>query len=243
MATTQQVEDAKLLMRAKSRVARARKAGREPNPSDIALTEEQETQYQSHPVAEQVLPPSSSQAQGKPSAPDMDLGLKDMPVNPKMVDRKPSGAREKSWNDFFQNRFGPFVVIIIWFFTTDIDKASFLAPSPEEMRTAALPLAKIASRVESWFSVPAWAHDVMVSTDDVVTLGMVTMSYLDRIGYLEKIAPYFMGTAAKMRKMQNEKAKPSGSTQPVYPSQNGHGNFDIDPGIYQQIGGQWKAEG
>jgi hypothetical protein len=240
-----QEEQRKELNRARARVKRAETAGRQPSPVDLQRLEQAglevpQALYQSPQVQEQPLP--LSQSLPKPSAPDMDLGLKDIPQATGAPQRKPSGNKEKSWYDFFNNRFGPLVLLVLWFATADLDKASFYAPSPEECQTAALPLSKIAARVESWLNVPTWAHDVMVSTDDIVTLGMVGMAYLDRIGYLNKLAPYFSGAASRMRKM-NVEARSPGAHPPVQSGQNGHSEESVDPGFLFGVGSQWAAEG
>jgi hypothetical protein len=242
----QQEEEArKELNRAKARIRRAHIAGKEPSPMDLQRLEQAgqevpQAPYRSPQAMEQNPPLRSSSPMEKPSDPDTTgLGLKDIPEAAKVPQRKPSGSKERSWHDFFANRFGPFIVMVLWFATADLDKASFYAPSPEECQTAALPLSKIATRVESWLNVPTWMHDVVVSTDDVVTLGMVAMSYLDRIGYLNKLAPYFSGAAARMRKM-NVEAKSPGTHAPVQPSSNGHQEYSELP---FGIGSQWVAEG
>lgn len=141
-----------------------------------------------------------------------------------LPERKPKGAREKSWYDFFNFRFGPFLLLIIWIFTADLEKASFYAPSPDECHQAALPLAKMATKIEDFLKVPDWVHDIAVSTDDVVTLGMVAVSYLDRIGMLSKMGPYFSGAAARMnnRMRENEQEKSSGAGQGVH-----NGQYDL----------------
>jgi hypothetical protein len=120
-------------------------------------------------------------------------------IGPEVItNRKPVGKIEKDWHDYFSNRFGPFVLLILWFITANLEKATFYAPTPEECRAIALPMAKICAKIESFFKVPQWLHDTATEVDDVTIVGMAIVGYLDRIGVLERLVPYYTGLATRM---------------------------------------------
>jgi hypothetical protein len=138
---------------------------------------------------------------------------------PPVAKRKPLTGREKDYYQFFDNRFGPFIVLILYFSLADLDKAVFYAPSPDECHELAPHLARLGPKVEDWFHAPKWLHDAIVTSDDTFTVGMVLVGYLDRIGVLEKLLPWFQGTAKKVRNLNGTEPETSASSV----QQNGNG--------------------
>lgn len=133
--------------------------------------------------------------------------------------KRPLQGREKDYYNFFDNRFGPFIVLILYFSLADLDKAVFYAPSPDECHELAPHLARLGPKVEDWFRAPRWLHDAIVTSDDTFTVGMVLVGYLDRVGLLEKLLPWFQGTAKKVSKMN----EPQPETSASQVQQNGTG--------------------
>jgi hypothetical protein len=122
---------------------------------------------------------------------------------------KPRG-REGDFFGFFKERFGPLIVLILWIALADLEKASFYAPTPEECEELAPHAARLATKVEDFLNIPAWAHSAIMASDDVISIGLIVVGYLDRIGMLVKIKPYFMNS---MRRRSNETARSNGSVQ------------------------------
>jgi hypothetical protein len=164
------------------------------------------------PQVNRVSPSSSSVDTGGLSP--LDAGKSEGPPKKRVLT-----GREKDYYQFFDNRFGPFIVLILYFCLADLDKAVFYAPSPEECHELAPHLARMGPKVEDWFRAPKWLHDAIVTSDDTFTVGMVLVGYLDRIGVLEKLLPWFQGTARKVKNL-NE-SKPETSTGSVQPGNNG----------------------
>lgn len=119
--------------------------------------------------------------------------------------------------------------MLLWFFTSDLERSTFLAPTRDECSTAAGPLSRIFARGEELLNIPDIAHSAAILSDDIVTLGMVCVSYLDRIGVLEKVMPFMAGVANKAQRMQDGKA-PRGA-QPV---QSESPNGPPVPGLFEQ---------
>lgn len=94
----------------------------------------------------------------------------------------------------------------------DLEKASFYAPNPEECEELAPHAARLAVKIESTFNIPTWAHNAIVSSDDIISIGLVVVGYLDRIGVLTKIKPYFMNAAKPKRTGINGQTERSNGT-------------------------------
>ena len=138
---------------------------------------------------------------------------------------KPRG-KEGDYYTFFRERFGPLIVLILWVSMADLDRASFFAPTPEECEEIAPHAARLAVKVEGWLNVPSWAHDAIVSSDDVVSIGLILVGYLDRIGVLTKIKPYFMRAA-----QPKQRTEPNGQNSRSNGSLQGAGEQPIPFGI------------
>lgn len=96
-------------------------------------------------------------------------------------------AKEREWDNYFRYRFGPFIILVLWIVLSDLDRATWYAPNPTECRDFAPHGARIAAAVEDYFKVPKWAHKLFMTSDDMVSMGMVIVGYLDRIGVLGKV--------------------------------------------------------
>lgn len=203
--------------RAMYRVQRAVKAGTQPVQRDLLLMQEEglemegisfpSLQSSSQPTvqllqpsqSDQVILPTSPAIQFHPKSENAQSSREDgVRLEDRLPQRKPVGQIEKDYYDYFAYRFGPWVVLILWLCTASLEKATFYAPTPEECRGIALPAAKLAKRIEDLVHVPKWVHTVVTSSDDITTTGMVIVGYLDRIGVLEKLVPYYMGLANRM---------------------------------------------
>lgn len=95
--------------------------------------------------------------------------------------------QEKEWKSFYELRFGPLIVFILAMSFRNLERARFYAPTPDECRAAAVPLAKATVFIENKFKVPSWVHEVASECDDYITLGMVCFAYLERIGVMSKL--------------------------------------------------------
>jgi hypothetical protein len=124
---------------------------------------------------------------------------------------------EKDYFQFFERRFGPLIVLILYFIMADIDKAIFYAPTPEECKEVAPHIARVMPRVEKLLHVPKVVHEAIVTSDSTFTVGMVAVGYLDRIGVLEKILPFVKSWASRSRQLRDQQTSPG--TVPV--SNNG----------------------
>lgn len=129
--------------------------------------------------------------------------------------------REKDYFQFFDQRFGPLIVLLLYISMADLEKATFYAPSPQECHDLAPHLARLGPKVEDIFHLPRWIHEVVVTSDDTFTVGMVIVGYLDRIGALEKLLPWFTGAASKVRRINNEQSKSEAGPIPIRPDLNG----------------------
>lgn len=123
-------------------------------------------------------------------------------------------VKERELGEFFTYRFGPLIVVLLYFATQDMDKAAFYAPSPEECSTAAPSLARIFARVFGDRKVPTWAYNAFVLSDDTTTLLTVLASYLDRVGLMKQYAPLFV----RMFMRGNYNAKPARNDAKVSPT-------------------------
>lgn len=117
--------------------------------------------------------------------PKEDQGSKDTLEPPQPVTRSLT-KQEKEWKEFYESRFGPLIVFVLLFFYRNLERARFYAPTPQECKAAAVPLAKGTVFIEKTFKVPSWVHEVISESDDYITLGMVCFAYLERIGVMSK---------------------------------------------------------
>jgi len=197
-----------------------------------------------------LVSPMSQSSGGQPRSAGGDSGT--------TIPRKLS-VREKDFYEFFDQRFGPLVVLILYIAMADLEKASFYAPSPTECHDLAPHLARVGPKVEDLLHLPKWVHEVAITSDDTFTVGMIMVGYLDRIGMLEKLMPWFTGAASKVRKVNQREAQSNGNNVPVQPewaTNNGSGNghytqpasngterrIPDDISTIPGIGAQWRAE-
>jgi hypothetical protein len=148
-----------------------------------------------------------------------------------MKDAKPAPPKqtkkERDWDNYFRYRFGPFIILILWIVMSDLDKATFYAPTPSECREFAPHGARIAAKIESLLKVPEWVHEALMTSDDITSLAMLVVSYLDRIGKL----PSF---ASKVKKTVNEQVtRPDEPIPATGANLNGAGDL---PDISQVVG-------
>ena len=163
-----------------------------------------------------VRPTTSQSSEGQPRSGDGKSGT--------TTQRKQS-PREKDFYEFFDQRFGPLIVLVLYIATADLDKASFYAPSPTECHDLAPHLARIGPKVEDILRLPKWVHEVAITSDDTFTVGMILVGYLDRIGMLEKLMPWFTGAASRVRKVNEREAQSNGNSIPVQPEWASNGNY------------------
>lgn len=230
-------------MRAKRRVKRALSTNQDPNPEDVDLIKQeglevpelelwlqQKSRHQPEPSV------NLNEGQNFQGATEPHLNATLGHELPPVPERKPASRAEREWYDYFAFRFGPLVLLIIWFFSADLEKATFYAPSPDECKTAAGPLSRVAARVEKALNVPDVVHAGFVLSDDITTLGTVCVSYLDRIGALEKIMPYFMGMSSRAKKLgKNYYAKQAGvKLEPSTEQVPTNGVVPPVPGLFEQ---------
>jgi hypothetical protein len=168
------------------------------------------------------LQPSSNQASEQPqaqvareilnqSSKQKDQGSSTAPKGSASSATTPKG-REGDFYKFFKDRFGPLIVLILWAAMADLDKASFYAPSPEECEELAPHAARLFVRIEDALHLPKWAHSALTNSDDVISIGLLVVGYLDRIGVLKNIMPYFLN-AAKPKVNVNGYQQNNGSVQ------------------------------
>ena len=126
--------------------------------------------------------------------------------------------------------------MILWFFMP-IERASFFAPQPDECHALAPHAARIIPKVEEWleqyFFYPKVVRDLATGSDSIIQIGFITMGYLDRIGVLDRIAPFFNVAITRMR-TQSESIRPAEQVQ-----QNGSGPIDLS-NVYG-LGSQWAS--
>ena len=215
------------------RVRSAQMKGEEVNPEDLMLSREsldQETHQRTQKSSTQQG--KKDQAGSQPDHQPIPTALRpiveqkegrNFSEEEESTEHRPRTARGRIWYDFFDQRFGPVCVLVLWFFTSNSDVAAFFAPSPDECHSLAPHMAQIMPAVEDFIekflSVPKWAkgalHGAVVNSESVVSIGLITMAYLDRIGALTKLHPYFTGTAVRMN---NESSR---HTSPVQPQSDG----------------------
>lgn len=131
--------------------------------------------------------------------------------------------QEKEWKSFYEIRLGPLVVFILAISFRNMERARFYAPTPDECKAAAIPLAKATVFVENKFKVPSWVHEVASECDDYITLGIVCFAYLERIGVMSKFQDTIYPTNAR-RNDSEVNAGLNGHTVPVQQS-SGDGEY------------------
>lgn len=141
-------------------------------------------------------------------------------------------GKESDYKVFFENRFGPLVLLVIWAFTGSIDKANLYAPTPDECSEIAPYAARLSVRVEDFFKLPKFVHEAVVSSDDIVSCGLVLLGYLDRVGILARITPYFTN-----RSNHEQSDRPFEKVQTARETKGNNGNVNLSsiPGL----GHQW----
>jgi hypothetical protein len=216
------------------RVQRSVAEGTPPDPKDLKKLESLEMAAetldsldnpQEAGLRPQKLPPApqpiNSFQTSQPVSPTMSQGLGGQPqsVGGDSGTTRPRklSAREKDFYEFFDQRFGPLIVLILYVAMADLEKASFYAPSPSECHDMAPHLARVGPKVEDLLRLPKWVHEVAITSDDTFTVGMIMVGYLDRIGVLEKLVPWFTGAASRVRKVNQRETQSNGNFVPVQP--------------------------
>jgi hypothetical protein len=129
--------------------------------------------------------------------------------------QKKLSKNEKVHIEFWATEFGPICVLVLWFVLADLDKASYYAPSPDECKTASVPLGRISARATDRLNVPDWAGDAFMTAIDMKDLGFAAMAYLERIGVLTKLQNYYSGVASRMQRGVNNAGQNNGHNQSV----------------------------
>lgn len=240
---------------AKDRVAKALAAHLEPDPKDVEMLEQSTQQEALQPPAPQPVQKASPPPQLQLQVPSTEQQHSQSTTHQSEGvshgnDAKPKrrSAKEQEWYEFFDQRFGPLVVLLLWLFTTKLERAVFYAPTPAECHELAPHLSRIGVKLEDLVSVPRWVHTAIVTSDDTVAVGMIMMGYLDRIGVLDKIAPWFTGAAGKMRNGVEQAHSDAGLGSVPTPEEraaeslrtNGYrGNKPIDISTVRGLGAQY----
>jgi hypothetical protein len=171
---------------------------------------------------------------------EIHLRKEDLGSPPPVEEKQKFNKKQKEYHEFVEKRLGPFVVIVLFLFVFrgDEERAEFYAPNKEECKQLAPHVARIAPKVEEWLKIPQQVHDLIVTSDDSFSLLLVVVGYLKRTGLLGQMIPGFVGRIYKRteeRNMQNG----------VDIQQNGNGNHTGQPEqptewqIYG-IGGQYQ---
>lgn len=252
------------------RAQRAFRAGRQPTPEDQGILgavklEEIQNRVEQNPTTAPQTPHQQNLPQGVPLTP---LQLPQMPTPSKLpsdggsTSSEPAGEElkkevkrvsqsEREWTLFFKEKFGPFIVLILFVFMRDWNKATFYAPSPKECFDLSGPFARIAIKLEQLFSPPKWVRAVIVTSDDVMTVGYVLTSYLERTGLLDNLLPWFSQTTQAVKEKYEQ---PAGDQRTGYagnvptpavlqPTSNGTGPINIPDSQLGAIGSQWAPGG
>jgi hypothetical protein len=188
------------------------------------LKQQKSHQATSQPIIDQSPPTQKVQPKQKSGQGFADQDLSDAGKSDTTTERKkPLTGREKDFYNFFDKRFGPFVVLILYLAMADLEKASFYAPSPAECHELAPHIARLGVKIEDLLKLPKWAHDIVVTSDDTFVVGMVVVGYLDRIGFLQKIGPWArkQSDQVRARRSSREYTQPKASNVPVQPGVNG----------------------
>jgi hypothetical protein len=227
-------------LRAKWRVDRAIKSKRPILPEDLELMKQEGME-----IPENLLPEELSSTQSIHPAPiplPVNLNGQEAPLNEKgpslrdtvTGDRLPTkklSKNEKACAEFYATEFGPLCVLVLWIALADLDKASFYAPSPDECKTASVPLARLTARAADKLNVPDWVGDAAVSVIDLKDLGFAAVAYLERIGVMNRLANYYSGMSSKLKESMDSAGQTAGSNGKV----QGNSYVDISKlGIGQQ---------
>lgn len=247
--------------RAKWRVQRALAARKEPQEADLLLlgTEEvdklrvaagrkaeaqatpsQSTQVQALPV------PSPNQSQGQEKA--QEQSHQDRPGDDTKAKagskRRPLSKDERAWADFYAAQFGPLVVLVLWVGMRDLEKASFYAPNPDEMKA----ISPYAARGTNWLveklKVPDVAVDAIQNSGDALDFCYIVLGYLHRIGVLDKFVPW---VGEKLEEVREDLANGRKEEFPRYNESvpagaNGHSNDGYDISTIRGLGAQYSTE-
>jgi hypothetical protein len=240
------VPESTITRNALARVQQALQQDKIPVKKDIAILESLETEEankildqvdelqrqklrqqtsQKSTVVSPLTQSSSRQSNQSFEAQDHFAGGSSAPITER---KRVLSGREKDYFQFFERRFGPLIVLILYFAMADLEKAVFYAPSPSECKELAPHLARIGPKAEDLLHLPKWAHEAIVTSDSTFTVGMVLVGYLDRIGVLEKIMPWMTSWVERSRKLSEQQTKPETSTGNI--SANGVGG-----GVDQQF--------
>ena len=238
----------------KKRIAYAKKKGEEPREEDLQWWENnrkakgrKKSQPSPAPRSQEPAQPSPQRSTPQPqnTTPQEPHQIA-APAQPKNETGRPSyvgGKRGKDWQEFTAKRLGPLVILLIWIFTRDIEKAEFYAPTPDECKELAPHVARLAPRIEGWLNVPTWGHDLLVTSDDTISLITLVAAYLDRTGLIDKAIP----GVTKLIKKENPINGTRQTIQPIppgapggAPAPGGANTGELDLANVRGIGGQYE---
>lgn len=169
----------------------------------------------------------------------------DVPPNVVKLSDRPRGKKEREWYDFWAHQFGPIVVLTLLVFVRDQEKAVFYAPTPQECADIAPYMARLTVKIEGWLSVPVFVSETILSSKDYVPVMVTVFGYLNRVGALDALLPWFAEKATKGRSQHGE-TEPREYAQGLQPESNGRSNgYDqpaIDPRTVYGLGAQWAAD-
>jgi hypothetical protein len=181
--------------RAERRIHQALDKGLQPSPGDVNILELAGIPLENLLSSRQETQAKIAQVVGKPEKITLDpsgskegLGQERKP---------PRDKRGKDLYEFFNSRIGPLMILILFVFMRDWDKARLYALSPDECHELAGPASNVFARFEKLFDVPDWIHEVIVSSDDTVTILYVLVGYLERTGLLDKIIHFCLPVERK----------------------------------------------
>lgn len=171
---------------AERRIHMALDKGQKPSPGDVNILQLAEIPLESLLVSRQEMLEKIQTVVGEPEKIAVNESLSGS-KNEIVQEKKPKDKRGKDLYEFFDKRVGPLMILILFTFMRDWDKARLYALSPEECHELAGPASNVFSRFEKLFDIPDWVHEVIVSSDDTVTMLYVMVGYLERTGLLDKI--------------------------------------------------------
>ena len=126
----------------------------------------------------------------------------------------------------------------------DLDKATFYAPQPDEMRAIAPHAARLSNWLVDKVHIPDGAVELLFNTNDIIEVCYIVVGYLYRIGVLENMVPWL---DKKFEKVREDLAKGteevvSGSNASVSnAASNGHAS-DFDIGAIPGLGAQYRTD-
>jgi hypothetical protein len=174
------------VQRAQRRIHQALDKGLKPSPGDVSVLDLAEIPLENLIASRQEVQEKINQVVGEPERIQIRESLSGS-KSTSIPDKKPRDKRGKDLYDFFDHRLGPLMILLIFVFVRDWDKARLYALSPDECHELAGPGSNVFSRFEKLFDVPDWIHEVVVSSDDTITIMYVLVEYLNRTGLLDKI--------------------------------------------------------